>query len=233
MGKNTKSKEGWRLVTGVMMSAVALFCIGGCAAEFNYLITPWWIPVVIVLAISVPLALPMRGLWQWLTGKQNVALNMICHLVFTFPLLLCTALTVNLLTADKNPVNTKAVVEKVYTETRYHTKRVSRKVYTRGAPYTVYCVEIQFPEGKKRHFDIKKKVYNRLSKGDTVSVDIKKGALGMRMFNGSEMHLPETATPEHKKETRHQRMRRKYKEHMEKIRNIHNHEGQQSQNANN
>jgi hypothetical protein len=158
---------------------------------------------------------------------------MICHLVFTFPLLLCTALTVNLLTADKNPVNTKAVVEKVYTETRYHTKRVSRKVYTRGAPYTVYCVEIQFPEGKKRHFDIKKKVYNRLSKGDTVSVDIKKGALGMRMFNGSEMQLPETATPEQKKETRHQRMRRKYQEHMEKIRNIHNHEGQQSQNANN
>lgn len=233
MGKNSKSKESWRIVTGVMMSAVALFCMGGCAAELNYLLTPWWIPVVIVMAITIPLALPMRGLWQWLTGKQNVALNMLCHLIFTFPLLLCAALTVNLFTADKNPVNTEAVVERVYTETRYHTKRVSRKVYTRGAPYTVYCVEIQFPEGERRHFDIKKKVYNRLSKGDTVSVDVKKGALGMRVFNGSEMRLPEKATPNHKYETRNQRMRRKYQEHMDKIRNIHKSDREQSQDSNN
>jgi len=171
------------------MSTLALLGIGGSAAALNYLLTAWWIPITVVLIMTVMLALPMRRLWQWITGTYNTAINLLCHILFTLPLLLCAILTVNLATSGKDAQATEAVVEKVYTETRYHTKRVSRKVYTRGTPYTVYRVEIKFPQGMKRHFDIKRKLFNQLMKGDTVSVNVSKGALGMKVFNGSETVL--------------------------------------------
>lgn len=197
MAEDSKRKGGGRTVAIVLLSTLALFCIGGCAAELNYLLTAWWIPVSIVLVITVALALPLRRMWQWIIGKSNVALILLCHILFTGPLLLCAALTINLATSGKNVQPTEAVVERVYTETRYRTKRLSRKVYTRGAPYTVYRVEVHFPEGEKRHFDIKRQLFARLTKGDTISVDVSKGALGMKVFNGSETKLT------HHKSNRH------------------------------
>lgn len=215
MGGNNSS-GAWRTVCMAFMLTITIFCIGGCAYMFRTLLTQWWIPALVTAIPAIALALPARGLWRWFTGRDNVALNLICHILFTYPLLLCVALTVNYATSGKGNVRENAIVERVYRETRYKTRRVSRKVYTRGAPYYVYCIEIRLPDSRKRDIEVQKNIYNRVSRGDTVGIDVSRGVLGMSVFNSSSLHLKEKHRRT-RKETSREKAQRKYREHMEKV----------------
>lgn len=212
-----KGKDAARAVTGGLTFTVALMSAAGCYFMLRQLVTPWWIPVCVVLAVTVPLALPMRGIWRWLTGSDNVALNLLCHMLSVFPLLLCAALTVNYACANVSG-KTEARIEKVYRQTRYRSRRVGRRTYTRGEPYQVYCMEIETSGGLRRDFDISRKIYSKAAKGDTIQLDILSGPLGMKMLDISHPHLPEHAATR-RKESRSEKMRRKYREHMDRVLN--------------
>lgn len=212
-----KGKEAARIIAGGMMATIALMCAAGCYLMLRDSLTPRWIPVCIALLVTVPLALPLRGVWKWITGSDNVALNMASHVLFIFPLLLCSALVVNY--ACGSPTGSiDACVEKVYRQTRYRSKRVGRRTYTRGQPYQVYCLEVRTDNGTTRDLDISRKIYNQVCKGDTIHLDVLTGPLGIRMLDTSHPHLPEKIMTR-QKETRREKMRRRYREHMEKVLN--------------
>lgn len=213
----SKSIDAGRAIAIGFSCAITVFDIGGMIFMLKVLISPWWIPVIIATVIGTGLALPMRGLWKWMTKSDNITLNLICHLLFTIPLLICVGLSVNYATSGKNIIHEKAIVERVYRETRYKTKRVSRKVYTRGAPYYAYCMKLRLPTGNIRDIDVKKKIYDRLSKGDTVGIDVSKGILGLSVFDAGNIHPNDSQTAERKKETIREKRLREYREHMDKV----------------
>ena len=86
----------------------------------------------------------------------------------------------------------------------------------RGAPYPVYFIEIRFRDGRSRDIEVLKKTYDRISKGDSVVVDVSKGKLGMTVFDGRNLQLPE-GVKSRKKETYQERRRRMYREHADRI----------------
>lgn len=213
----SKSMEAGRIIGIGFICAVTVFSIGGMIFMLKVLISPWWIPVITAIVIGKGLALPMRGLWKWVTKSDNIPLNLICHLLFTIPFLICVGLSVNYATSGRNIIHEKAIVERVYRETRYKTRRVSRKVYTRGAPYYAYCMELRLPTGNTRDIDVKKKIYDRLSKEDTVGIDVSKGILGLLVFDAGNIHLNDSQTAERKKESAREKRIRKYREHMDRV----------------
>lgn len=202
MGANNKGIGVGRAIALVIGCAVTVFNIAGCIYLFHFLLTPWWIPTLILLPLAVVTALPARGLWRWMTGTRNVAINLIGHIVFTFPLLLCAALTINYATSGKHATREEVAVTRVYKETRYKTRRVSRKTYVRGAPYPVYFIEIRFHDGRSKDIEVLKKTYDRVSKGDTIGVDVSKGKLGMTVFDGRDLQLPERVKSRKKRHIR-------------------------------
>lgn len=221
MGNKKVNKSAGRVITGGLLLTLAIMLGVGSAVETNYLLTSWWIPLSVSVFIAAVLALPMRRFWQWLTESDKTALNLLVHMVVMTPIIYFAILTVNYVFRFNTSTTVNAKVERVYSETRYHTRRVSRRVYTRGTPYKAYGIEITFHNGKKRHFDVKKNVYDRLVKGDTITVDIYKGRLGMQVFNSSELKLGDEKTKARKKhindENRRGRMHEKYREHQQKI----------------
>lgn len=78
-------------------------------------------------------------------------------------------------------------------------------------------MELRLPTGNTRDIDVKKKIYDRLSKGDTVGIDVSKGILGLLVFNASDIHPDDSQTAERKKETAREKRIRKYREHMDKV----------------
>ena len=216
MGANNNGIGVGRGIVLIIVCTVTVFNIAGSIYLYHFLLTPWWIPALIFLPAAVATALPARGLWRWMTGSRNVAVNLVCHIVFAFPLLLCSALTINYATSGKHSTKEAVVVTRVYKETRYKTRRVSRKTYVRGAPYPVYFIEIRFRDGRSRDIEVLKKTYDRISKGDSVVVDVSKGKLGMTVCDGRNLQLPE-GVKSRKKETYQERRRRMYREHADRI----------------
>lgn len=208
----------WKALVAVFLVMLTIFCIGGDIYLFKITLVNVWIISAICTVVAVALVLPMRRMWIWLTGSSYFALNMLCQLAFAVPLLLCLCMSANYLFADRTHGEmTQVTVERVFNETRHRTKRVSRRVYTQGAPYKAYCMTIMLPDKKKRTFDIKKKMYDRVSEGDTLRLPVYKGAIGMKILSIPEIELPEKPEPSYKGESVRERRHRKYQEHINKV----------------
>lgn len=216
-----KNKDAWRIVAGGFWATLAIFCGVGCAVEFKYVLTPWWIPVLAAVMVSLALALPMRSVLRWLTGSRNPAIILLCQVFLISPVLLIAALLANMTLASPEREQIATEVTRVYKETRYRTKRVSRRVYTRGAPYKAYRMEIEIPGKGRRSLDISKKIYDRVMKGDTIGINVFTGPLGIRMFESGSFDLRKIRKAEEKREkareTLRERRRRKYNEHMHAV----------------
>ena len=138
----------------------------------------------------------MKGLWNYLIASESIALKLIIHVAFTIPVLLCAALLVNSMAADySESQDVKVKVESVYRKTKYRTKRVSRRVYAKGAPYYVYGIDCRFPSGNLKSIEIPKKKYDYITKGDTVILPVCRGALGMPVIRASEIKTKTNVKP--------------------------------------
>ncbi len=105
--------------------------------------------------------------------------RMICAAVTATGLYMAAFYLINYCAADDSTLHTEeAVVERVYSETRYHTKRVSRKVYTRGAPYKVYFADVRFATGQTAKISLDLKKFRRTAAGDTMELRVERGAFG-------------------------------------------------------
>lgn len=180
--------------------AIVLFCVAGSRVILSETLVEWWMPVACVAVVTVAAGVPMMRVWPRLTGRRNAVISWLCQLIIVGPVLLCIVLTANMACAsDSSAVTVDVLVSRCYRETRYHTRRVSRRVYTRGAPYYVYCVDLDVDGRRRCTLEIPKKKYDRIYKGDTLRVDIKRGMLGMSVIDPATLKVDMS---KHRKKTR-------------------------------
>ena len=85
-------------------------------------------------------------------------------------------------------VTVRAEIVRVYSETRYRSKRVARNRYTRGEPYKVYFMDARLSDGRECKRSISIQRYNRYAwnshrnKPDSVDLHLSSGALGMEIL---------------------------------------------------
>lgn len=183
-----KNADVLKILLSGLAATVALICAFFDAAMLKELLTPWIIPVLCVLPVGAALALPLRHPVSRLTGSAMVWLNTLCALVFAVPVVLMVVLLANRLsTVERTDI--PVVVERVYKETRYKTKRVSRRHYTRGTPYKVTRADVKLPDGHTRSIDVTKRVYKNMSKGDTVDIPVTTGIFRLSYLDASHIHL--------------------------------------------
>lgn len=163
----------------IIISLLAAFLCYGAIMGLSSatLISPWF-PVGTALLFSAITGIAFAHKWEKFTNTASFIPNYICHLIAVTGVLGASFYIINYAFTDSSTTHTvKAVVERRYTETHYKSKRIRRNVYGRGEPYKVYYMELRFENGMKKSRLIDIKRFNRLRKGDTVNVDIARGAL--------------------------------------------------------
>ena len=183
-----KTKEAWRTVALGLAVTIA-----GMSAVFDItmlrnLLSPWWIPVACVLAVTFALALPFRSVTCWLTGSARNWLNITCHVLMLSPILLLAVLTLNFVYTQGDDSCIPAVVERVYRENREHTRRVGRRSYSR---YTSlhHVINVTMENGDSRKIDIPRKLYSKILKGDTVDIPVTTGIFRIVQLDESHIRL--------------------------------------------
>lgn len=183
-----KAKDKGGLRTGAVVVLLLLSILGyGCAlALVEITLAP---PAALWLA-GVALA-AATGLWgrhfvARVTGFRQLWL---CHLVFVAVMtgvFTGSGLLVNRLGGGEAH-ETEAEITRVYSETRYKTRRVTRRTYARGESYKVYFAEIDLGHGVRRPVPIDRGRYRRLRPGMRVSVGLCRGALGLTFVDAGHM----------------------------------------------
>lgn len=172
----------------IIFCVIAVFVFVALAAAVLGLIEitlcPPLVPAIISLLAAIALAFPYHNLWQRLTGLGKPWLNAAVHIVFATVLFMALFYGINWLGRSSVPRQTTATVTSVAKETRYHTRRVRRGVYTRGAPYTAFVATINIG-GNRRSVDISYDNYRGLRKGDTLDVELYSGLLGQDIIDYS------------------------------------------------
>lgn len=194
-----KTKEAWRIVLAGFAAAIAIISALFDIVLLKSLLTSWLIPTFCLLPVAIALTLPLRGAAKRLTDSDKTWLNTLCTILFLYPVLLLAVLLTNRVFADGKTRDVPAVVTRVYKETRYKTRRVSRRVYARGAPYKVNRVDVILPDGDSRSFDVSKKVYNAVNKGDTVDIPATTGLFRLTFLDQSHIKARHYPSPKKKK----------------------------------
>lgn len=194
----SKTKEVWRILTAGFGVTIAIMCACGDVAMLKMLLSSWIPPVVAALLIAMIISLLLRGAMAWLTGSGKRWINQLCATVAIAPIVLLAMLIVNDSCPAGEPEQMTATVDRVYKETRYKTRRVSRRVYTRGAPYKVNRIDVTLANGNTRSFDISKKLYAVVYKGDTVDIPVNTGLLGLKWLDSGDIR-PRHVRPAKKK----------------------------------
>lgn len=186
-----KKTSGWRTFSIITVSLAVIIFYGTALTLFGMtLVRPVWIVGASVVLAAVT-AVAFWQKWEALTRTGSVALNVACHLVAATGLFMAVILGINYFgrhASESVPV--RAAIVKVYSETRYRSKRVSRNRYTRGEPYKVYFMDVQLPDGSQRKRSISLRFYNRYARSghlrrqcpDSVDLMLTPGALGMTVM---------------------------------------------------
>ena len=178
------------LLLGLIVT-LTLICYGASAAMYGNTLIKWWIPVLICLVIAAVSGLTMHRLWRRLTYTHTFVVNYLSHIAVSTGLLLFFFYFINLMVEGRQePIHEKAVICKLYRETHYHSKRVGRRVYTRGAPYYVYRTDILLDDNRKKSLTITKKRYDTLHKGDTLGVLVRDGFFGVSVLDTDSIKYP-------------------------------------------
>lgn len=165
-----KTKDAYRIVLGGFAATIAILIAIADIIMLKSLLSPWLTPALCLLPVAIALAFPLRVAARWLTDSDKSWLNTSLTILFIYPLLMMALIMADKHLGDPQTRDIPAVVNRVYKETRYKTRRVSRRVYARGAPYKVNRIDVTLANGDMRSFDVTKKVYNDANKGDTVDI---------------------------------------------------------------
>ena len=169
-----------KILSGVIAAVTILLLLSAISLTQFTLIDPW-IPFAASAAIALLSGLAAWKMWIPLTLSERFVWNFLCHFLVVGSVLVGAFFILNFALADRETARKEpAVVERRYRETRYHSRRVSRRVYTRGEPYTVHCLDLRLVgSGRKLTLDnVDYSKYRRTRTGDTVQVRIAKGAFG-------------------------------------------------------
>lgn len=153
-----------------------LFAVGGTVYMAGLSMITWWKPLVVCAVIGI-FSAPLQ---QLVKAKMTLWLRCLIQVVAVTVTCLFAFFLANFLTAQKAPVQFQdVVVTRVYREQHYKTKRVGRRTYTRGAPYWVYCMDVELADGRMKTVSISKKRYRQVDKGDTVGLATRRGIAGI------------------------------------------------------
>lgn len=189
-----KKTSGWRTFSIITVSLAVIIFYGVAVTLFAMTLVK---PVLIIGVSIVLAAVSAIVFWQkWgiLTHTANIVVNILCHIVAVTGLFMAVILSVNYFSRySSETVTVRAEVVKVYSETRYRSKRVARNRYIRGEPYQVYFMDVRLHDGRVRQRSISLKRYNRYARtshlrrkhADSVEIMLTPGALGMTIIERS------------------------------------------------
>ncbi|MDE6367877.1 MAG: hypothetical protein K2K94_01405 [Muribaculaceae bacterium] len=131
---------------------------------------------VFLAALSV---LPVYNKWSAITGTCRLPINIGCHLVAATGFFMSLLLGINYWGRNIEDAKTERVaVVRVYSEEHYRSRKVGRR-YVKGESYKMYYIDVELPGGHKKSLAVKPEKYRSYHVGDSVTVKLTPGALGM------------------------------------------------------
>lgn len=189
----TKVKSVVRWVALGFGVALLILLAGGIAGMIGTTMLNWWVFFGIIVIVAAATGTVLHCGWEKLTGTGKFYINFPLHMV-VFTIVAAAALLMgNYYGSDFSSFQEeKVIVNQKIRKTRYQTKRISRRVYTRGAPYYVYYVDITLPDGTPKEIYVNRNVYNKAHVGDTATIRMGRGALSFRVIDPNSLKLPST-----------------------------------------
>lgn len=200
-----------RSVIGVVLLMIAIGSLVTALILSRRVIGREWIIWSVAFFVAITTGFALHPVWQRLTGHNSPAISILLNIVLFVPLTSAAILLIN----DMGAISRKeesGTVTRLFTETRHHTRRVTRRYYVQGPPYKVFRMTADLPGIGKKSMDIKKNQYDRLIIGDTVRLEIEKGLLGITTYNPKSLKLPKHATAKRKRETLREKRHKEYRE---------------------
>lgn len=189
MGKSNGKRVARYLILGFGL-AILLILVAGISSMLESTMINTWLFFGVVAFVAAATGMVLYRPWGKLTGIDRFYVNFPLHVVVSGIVLSAALLMGNYFATDFDRLpRERVIVEKRITKTRYKTKRVTRRTYTRGAPYKVYYLEISLPGGEHKEVYVPKKLYDKARKGDTATVNIGRGALSFPVFNPHSLEL--------------------------------------------
>lgn len=169
-----------RKVTMIFTAVIGLLSYGAAMALYGLtLINPWMV-AGIGLAMSLATTAPCRRLWNWMWDTQKDWAGMLTHVIATTGLFCAALLALNFFPASRESEHKeKVAVVKVFREKHHQSRRVSRRTWTQGAPYYMYYIRVDVPGSRQKDLSVTHAQYNRLRQGDSVTLTLAKGLLGI------------------------------------------------------
>ena len=177
---NTKKSSVWRYILIGLTILITIFGYGTIfALSSETLISPW-LPVSASIIIAILSSIKIGGYWEYISTNSNIWLNRTIHVITTTAIVGGAFYSCNyLFDNDSTRHKEQVVVENRYHKVRYRSKRITRRTYTRGEPYKVYYIDVQFSDGRKKSLSVPFKRYKRIHTGDTISLNIATGLFGI------------------------------------------------------
>ena len=162
----------------VAVVVVIMLCMG-IALQKDTLVAVWK-PMAICVPAAVLTGLLPPEAFSTLTGTMKPLWNRLAAAAIAFSLLFGGLYSLSYFFADKDSAQMMRVeVVNKFTEERHQMKRVSRKVYTRGPRYNVYCLQLEYPDGSLRKIEVSASEYIRIRRGNKVTLELRQGLLGV------------------------------------------------------
>lgn len=190
-----KQKEKMRRFLIIMVAVVAILATGGCIAIGANTLGSIVAMCCVAGVVTALCCIALKKLWVKMTQTSKPWVNLCVEAIVMFPIVLCTLLGVNYFGADDSTRHTEnAVIERLYSKTRHHTKRVSRRTVGVGEEYKVYYAEVRMTGVARKEISLNQKQWHRLHRGDTIKLQVAQGALGLPVIKrkGVPMVVPQS-----------------------------------------
>lgn len=179
MKKDILKNVGQSFAIAVLAMATLILIGGSITLHARTIITGGWViaiscgvAIIIVTAIVNLLIrddADSKSLWIKYVGGVIISA---AALAFSF-------YGLNYWCADSSTEHIERVeVVRKYYNVRHKTQRINRRVYTTGAPYKVYYIDVEFANGRIKAQSIPFSRYRRVHKGDTINLPMEKGLFG-------------------------------------------------------
>ncbi len=176
-----------RILIGLLAFAGYTFALFLGSKTLTTLWIPWVVTAVVALATGLHLAPSCRVF----TSSTRFILNYCVYVFISTGVLAGAFFSLNFFLSDPSTVTcVNAEVTRIYSETRYHTRRVGRRSVGRGRPYIVYNADVVLPDGKTKTIPLTLTEYNRSRRSKVMTVEVERGFFGLPVFKHTTLVPP-------------------------------------------
>lgn len=165
-----------------MLLVLALY--GAGIGLYGLTLVEWWVVPAVSAVVAAVSAVWMWRRWLALAGGEKV-LAWGAHIVFTTGLLMALLYGINYFgAADAADHEVRVEVERKYSRTHRDTTRHGRRSYSSSGPRRSYHMDVRFPDGRVKEMSLTLSRYNRVRRGDRLTLHVVPGALGWGVMKG-------------------------------------------------